>query len=398
MEAARAMAQGIENADHDAEVRCLPMADGGEGTARALVDATGGSMRAVPVHDPLGRPVEGHFGLLADGTTAVVETAEASGLALLEAKERNPLIASSYGTGELMLAAVRSGAKRIIVGLGGSATNDAGCGLLQALGVLPLDHDGRDVRPGGAALAEVERVDLSGLDRRLGDVHVIAACDVTNPLTGPEGASAVFGPQKGASREDVTLLDGALRHVSSVIERALAEQVPAERNGDGGKVEAAVAESSSPGHRSRPDHRTRTPIADHPGAGAAGGIGMALLAVLHADFRPGIDLVIEQSGLDAAAQWADIVFTGEGSIDAQTMFGKTPVGVASVAKRHGKPVIAIAGHVGDGIECLHGRGIDAVFGAAPGAASLDELLRDVRANVARTAEQVTRLMRIVRSH
>lgn len=398
MEAARAMAQGIENADHDAEVRCLPMADGGEGTARALVDATGGSMRAVPVHDPLGRPVEGHFGLLADGTTAVVETAEASGLALLEAKERNPLIASSYGTGELMLAAVRSGAKRIIVGLGGSATNDAGCGLLQALGVRLLDHDGRDVRPGGAALAEVERVDLSGLDRRLGDVHVIAACDVTNPLTGPEGASAVFGPQKGASREDVTLLDGALRHVSSVIERALAEQVPAERNGDGGKVEAAVAESSSPGHRSRPDHRTRMPIADHPGAGAAGGIGMALLAVLHADFRPGIDLVIEQSGLDAAAQWADIVFTGEGSIDAQTMFGKTPVGVASVAKRHGKPVIAIAGRVGDGIECLHGRGIDAVFGAAPSAASLDELLRDARANVARTAEQVTRLMRIVRSH
>lgn len=398
MEAARAMAQGIENADHDAEVRCLPMADGGEGTARALVDATGGSMRAVPVHDPLGRPVEGHFGLLADGTTAVVETAEASGLALLEAKERNPLIASSYGTGELMLAAVRSGAKRIIVGLGGSATNDAGCGLLQALGVRLLDHDGRDVRPGGAALAEVERVDLSGLDRRLGDVHVIAACDVTNPLTGPEGASAVFVPQKGASREDVTLLDGALRHVSSVIECALAEQVPAERNGDGGKVEAAVAESSSPGHRSRPDHRTRTPIADHPGAGAAGGIGMALLAVLHADFRPDIDLVIEQSGLDAAAQWADIVFTGEGSIDAQTMFGKTPVGVASVAKRHGKPVIAIAGHVGDGIECLHGRGIDAVFGAAPGAASLDELLRDARANVARTAEQVTRLMRIVRSH
>ncbi len=261
-----------------------------------------------------------------------------------------------------------------------------------------LDHDGRDVRPGGAALAEVERVDLSGLDRRLGDVHVIAACDVTNPLTGPEGASAVFGPQKGASREDVTLLDGALRHVSSVIERALAEQVPAERNGDGGKVEAAVAESSSPGHRSRPGHRTRMPIADHPGAGAAGGIGMALLAVLHADFRPGIDLVIEQSGLDAAAQWADIVFTGEGSIDAQTMFGKTPVGVASVAKRHGKPVIAIAGRVGDGIECLHGRGIDAVFDAAPSAASLDELLRDARANVARTAEQVTRLMRIVRSH
>lgn len=397
-EAARALAEGIRRGDSDAEIRCLPMADGGEGTARALADATGGTMLTAGAHDPLGRPVQAGLALLGDGRTAVVETAAASGLALLRPSERDPKATTSYGTGELIRAALDAGAETIIVGLGGSATNDAGCGLLQALGVRLLDHDGRDVRPGGAALAEVERVDLSGLDRRLGDVHVIAACDVTNPLTGPEGASAVFGPQKGASREDVTLLDGALRHVSSVIERALAEQVPAERNGDGGKVEAAVAESSSPGHRSRPDHRTRTPIADHPGAGAAGGIGMALLAVLHADFRPGIDLVIEQSGLDAAAQWADIVFTGEGSIDAQTMFGKTPVGVASVAKRHGKPVIAIAGRVGDGIECLHGRGIDAVFGAAPSAASLDELLRDARANVARTAEQVTRLMRIVRSH
>ena len=366
-EAARALAEGIRRGDPDAEIRCLPMADGGEGTARALADATGGTMLTAGAHDPLGRPVQAGLALLGDGRTAVVETAAASGLALLRPSERDPKATTSYGTGELIRAALDAGAETIIVGLGGSATNDAGCGLLQALGVRLLDHDGRDVRPGGAALAEVERVDLSGLDRRLGDVHVIAACDVTNPLTGPEGASAVFGPQKGASREDVTLLDGALRHVSSVIERALAEQVPAERNGDGGKVEAAVAESSSPGHRSRPDHRTRTPIADHPGAGAAGGIGMALLAVLHADFRPGIDLVIEQSGLDAAAQWADIVFTGEGSIDAQTMFGKTPVGVASVAKRHGKPVIAIAGHVGDGIECLHGRGIDAVFGAAPGA-------------------------------
>lgn len=199
MEAARAMAQGIENADHDAEVRCLPMADGGEGTARALVDATGGSMRAVPVHDPLGRPVEGHFGLLADGTTAVVETAEASGLALLEAKERNPLIASSYGTGELMLAAVRSGAKRIIVGLGGSATNDAGAGLLQALGVRLLDKNGNDLAHGGAALANLTTIDISTMDPALKNVAITAACDVTNPLTGPTGASAVFGPQKGAS-------------------------------------------------------------------------------------------------------------------------------------------------------------------------------------------------------
>lgn len=359
MEAARAMAQGIENADHDAEVRCLPMADGGEGTARALVDATGGSMRAVPVHDPLGRPVEGHFGLLADGTTAVVETAEASGLALLEAKERNPLIASSYGTGELMLAAVRSGAKRIIVGLGGSATNDAGAGLLQALGVRLLDKNGNDLAHGGAALANLTTIDISTMDPALKNVAITAACDVTNPLTGPTGASAVFGPQKGASKDDVATLDAALAHFAQVIDSQL-----------------GVA------------------VNDVPGAGAAGGIGAALKGFLNAEFRPGIAIVIEQSGLDAAAQWADVVFTGEGSIDFQTKFGKTPAGVAETAKRHGKPVIAVAGHIGTGIDELHEVGIDAVFGIAPGAASLSELLADAAANVARTTEQIVRTLQL----
>ncbi|QOL37872.1 glycerate kinase family protein [Bifidobacterium longum] len=359
MEAARAMAQGIENADHDAEVRCLPMADGGEGTARALVDATGGSMRAVPVHDPLGRPVEGHFGLLADGTTAVVETAEASGLAMLEAKERNPLIASSYGTGELMLAAVRSGAKRIIVGLGGSATNDAGAGLLQALGVRLLDKNGNDLAHGGAALANLTTIDISTMDPALKNVAITAACDVTNPLTGPTGASAVFGPQKGASKDDVATLDAALAHFAQVIDSQL-----------------GVA------------------VNDVPGAGAAGGIGAALKGFLNAEFRPGIAIVIEQSGLDAAAQWADVVFTGEGSIDFQTKFGKTPAGVAETAKRHGKPVIAVAGHIGTGIDELHEVGIDAVFGIAPGAASLSELLADAAANVTRTTEQIVRTLQL----
>ena len=361
MEAARAMAQGIENADHDAEVRCLPMADGGEGTARALVDATGGSMRAVPVHDPLGRPVEGHFGLLADGTTAVVETAEASGLELLEAKERNPLIASSYGTGELMLAAVRSGAKRIIVGLGGSATNDAGAGLLQALGVRLLDKNGNDLAHGGAALANLTTIDISTMDPALKNVAITAACDVTNPLTGPTGASAVFGPQKGASKDDVATLDAALVHFAQVIDSQL-----------------GVA------------------VNDVPGAGAAGGIGAALKGFLNAEFRPGIAIVIEQSGLDAAAQWADVVFTGEGSIDFQTKFGKTPAGVAETAKRHGKPVIAVAGHIGTGIDELHEVGIDAVFGIAPGAVSLSELLADAAANVTRTTEQIVRTLTVSR--
>ena len=359
MEAARAMAQGIENADHDAEVRCLPMADGGEGTARALVDATGGSMHAVPVHDPLGRPVEGHFGLLADGTTAVVETAEASGLALLEAKERNPLIASSYGTGELMLAAVRSGAKRIIVGLGGSATNDAGAGLLQALGVRLLDKNGNDLAHGGAALANLTTIDISTMDPALKNVAITAACDVTNSLTGPTGASAVFGPQKGASKDDIATLDAALAHFAQVIDSQL-----------------GVA------------------VNDVPGAGAAGGIGAALKGFLNAEFRPGIAIVIEQSGLDAAAQWADVVFTGEGSIDSQTKFGKTPAGVAATGKRHGKPVIAVAGHIGTGIDELHEVGIDVVFGIAPGAASLSELLADAAANVTRTTEQIVRTLQL----
>ncbi|MBT1172750.1 glycerate kinase [Bifidobacterium sp. MA2] len=357
MEAAQAMARGIKNADPEAEVRCLPMADGGEGTTRALVDATGGTMHTIDAHDPLGRPVRATFGLLGDGSTAVVETAEASGLALLKPEERDPLVASSYGTGELIRAALDAGAKRILVGLGGSATNDAGAGILQALGAKLLDGYGRELAPGGAVLAGIDHIDLTGLDARLKDVEIVAACDVTNPLTGPNGASAVFGPQKGASPDDVALLDKALTRFAIVVERQL-------------------------------DVR----IADRPGAGAAGGIGAAMLSFLHARFMPGIDLVIEQSGLDEAARWADVVLTGEGSIDFQTKFGKTPAGVARTAKRHGKPVIAIAGHIGRGIGELHAVGIDAVFGIAPGAATLDDLLKHAADNVAFTAEQVARTL------
>lgn len=273
------------------------------------------------------------------------------------------MIASSYGTGELILAAVRSGAKRIIVGLGGSATNDAGAGLLQALGVRLLDGNGNDLKHGGAALADLATIDISTMDPALKNVSITAACDVTNPLTGPTGASAVFGPQKGASQADVATLDAALAHFAQVIESRL-----------------GVA------------------VNDVPGAGAAGGIGAALKGFLDAEFRPGIAIVIEQSGLDAAAQWADVVFTGEGSIDFQTKFGKTPAGVAETAKRHGKPVIAVAGHIGTGIDELHEVGIDAVFGIAPGAASLSELLADAAANVTRTTEQVVRTLQLKQLH
>jgi glycerate kinase len=316
-------------------------------------------MRTAQVHDPLGRPITASFGMLADGKTAVVETAEASGLALLAPLERNPLISSSYGTGELILAAAYAGATTIIVGLGGSATNDAGAGLLQALGIRLLDDEGTELASGGMALSSLRSIDASALDDAIAGARIIAACDVTNPLIGPCGASAVFGPQKGASKDDVALLDAALTHFARIVES-----------------------------------RMGVAVADVPGAGAAGGIGAALKAFLNADFKPGIDIVIEQSGLDDAVQWADMVFTGEGSIDFQTQFGKTPQGVAVTAKRHGKPVIAVAGHVGKGIEALYDCGIDAVFGIAPGAASLEELLGDAAVNVSRTTEQIVRTLRL----
>ncbi|RSX53109.1 glycerate kinase [Bifidobacterium goeldii] len=359
IEAAQAMARGIKKADPEAEVRCLPMADGGEGTTRALVDATSGVMRSVTVHDPLGRPITASFGMLGDGTTAVVETAAASGLGLLKSGERDPLITSSYGTGELIRAALDAGAQRILIGLGGSATNDAGAGILQALGAKLLNSLGEELASGGAALAGLDHVDLDGLDPRLAEVEIVAACDVTNPLTGPNGASAVFGPQKGASATDVELLDKSLTRFAIVVERQL-----------------------------------EVHIADQPGAGAAGGIGAALLAFLHARFMPGVDLVIEQAGLDAAAQWADVVFTGEGSIDFQTKFGKTPAGVAKTAKKYGRPVIAVAGHIGRGIDELHEAGIDAVFGIAPGAASLENLLEHAADNVTFTTEQIVRTLNL----
>ena len=358
-EAARALAEGIRRGDSDAEIRCLPMADGGEGTARALADATGGTMLTAGAHDPLGRPVQAGLALLGDGRTAVVETAAASGLALLRPSERDPKATTSYGTGELIRAALDAGAETIIVGLGGSATNDAGAGLLQALGVRLLDGNGNDLKHGGAALADLATIDISTMDPALKNVAITAACDVTNPLTGPTGASAVFGPQKGASKDDVATLDASLAHFAQVIDSQL-----------------GVA------------------VNDVPGAGAAGGIGAALKGFLNAEFRPGIAIVIEQSGLDAAAQWADVVFTGEGSIDFQTKFGKTPAGVAETAKRHGKPVIAVAGHIGTGIDELHEVGIDAVFGIAPGAASLSELLADAAANVTRTTEQIVRTLQL----
>lgn len=357
-----ALARGVRAAAPDAEVACVPMADGGEGTAATLVAATDGRQVPVSVTGPLGTPLESSFGLLGGGTTAVVELAAASGLELVPVSERDVRRSSTFGTGELVRAALDAGATRVVVGIGGSATNDGGAGLLTALGVRVLDSSGEPVRPGAEGLCEVVGVDWSGLDPRLRDVRLDVACDVDNPLLGPRGASAVFGPQKGASDDDVADLEAALARWADVV--------------------AASGE----------DHR------DVSGAGAAGGTGFALLQ-LGAELRPGVGLVADVVGLRTAVEGADLVITGEGRVDAQTLHGKTPAGVLSVARELGAPVVVLAGCVGDGAEQLLDAGAAAVLPVADGAtAPADLLVPDVAAaNLERTARSVVALWRAARA-
>jgi len=339
----------------------VPVADGGEGTVAALVAATGGRVVGRTVTGPLGAPVEAFFGITGDGRTGIVEMAAASGLALVPAGRRDPLAATSYGVGELLLAALDAGARKLIVGVGGSASNDGGAGMAQALGVRLLDAHGRALDPGvgGGALATLARIDASGLDPRLRQCAIQVACDVDNPLTGPAGASAVFGPQKGATPALVAQLDANLQHYATVIEADL-----------------GIA------------------LAGLPGGGAGGGLGAALVAFLGAQLRPGADIVAEALGLDALVADADLVITGEGRLDRQSVHGKTPLGVARIAKRHGKPVVAIAGGLGAGAELLHAHGIDAMFGAVQRACTLEQALAEAAANLRLAARNVAEAIRI----
>jgi glycerate kinase len=341
----------------------VPVADGGEGTVAALVAASGGRIVGRTVTGPLGEPVEAFFGIAGDGRTAVVEMAAASGLALLPPVRRDPLAATSYGVGELLLAALDAGARKLIVGVGGSASNDGGAGMAQALGVRLLDAQGHALDPGvgGGALARLARIDASGLDPRLRQCVIEVACDVDNPLTGPAGASAVFGPQKGATPALVAQLDANLRHYATVIEADL-----------------GIA------------------LAGLPGGGAGGGVGAALVAFLGAQLRPGADIVAEALGLDALVADADLVITGEGCLDSQSVHGKTPLGVARIARRHGKPVVAIAGGLGVGAELLHAHGVDAMFGAVQRACTLEQALAEAAANLRLAARNVAEAIRIGR--
>jgi len=309
-EAAGAIARGMRAALPTAHNTEIPLADGGDGTAAVLLRALGGELVSVCAQDPLGRPIQARYALVENGAAAVVEMAAASGLVLLTHEERNPLVTSTYGTGQLIADAIRRGVRKLIVGIGGSATNDGGAGALQALGARFLDSDGSELGPGGAELARLARIDTRGLVLHAGEAEIVVACDVANPLTGSEGGSAVYGPQKGAALADVQILDSALHNYAHVIREQLGLDV------------------------------------EHiPGTGAAGGLGAGLAALLGAEIRPGIEVVMKAVRFDEALAYAHAVVTGEGKLDAQTGYGKVVSGVVRHASERGIPVVAMVGRV-----------------------------------------------------
>ncbi|SEG71210.1 glycerate kinase [Vibrio hangzhouensis] len=353
MEVAEAIEAGFKKIFSDAEYIKLPMADGGEGTVQSLVDATDGSIVTCDVTGPLGQPVEGFFGLMGDDSTAIIEMAAASGLHLVEPEQRNPLITTTFGTGELVKAALDRGVKHIIVGIGGSATNDGGIGMAQALGARLLDSEGRELGFGGGELSRLASIDLSDLDARLADIKLEVACDVDNPLCGPKGASHVFGPQKGATPEMVATLDANLAHYADIIKTT---------NG--------------------------RDVVNTAGAGAAGGLGAALLGLFDASLRPGIQIVMDAVYLSDVVKDADLVITGEGRIDSQTIHGKTPIGVARTAKQYDIPVIAIAGSTAKDCAVVHEHGIDAAYSVVLGATDLPTALKEAAFNVEMTSRNI----------
>ncbi len=354
--AAHAIACGVRRLKAEIELVECPLADGGEGSLEALLAATGAERRTATVQNALGRTTHAAWGWQAERRTAFVELAEASGIQALAPAERTALHSTTHGVGELIRAALDAGAERLLLTLGGSATNDGGAGMLMALGARLHDAAGRELPPGGAALEHLAELDLSGLDPRLADLHVEAAVDVDNPLLGERGASAVFGPQKGATPDDVARLDAALARFADVAAGALGEE-----------------------------HR------DLPGAGAAGGMGFAARAFLGAELRPGIELVMEQVGFSGLLADADLVITGEGQLDGQSLAGKTPVGVARAAQARGVPVVVLAGRLAPGWQAAMAEGVTAAFALADGPMALEEALARCAELLADRAESTVRL-------
>ena len=361
LQVASTLERGIRRVLPKANCIKVPMADGGEGTVQSLVDATGGKFLRKKVIGPAGNRVSARYGMLSDGETAVIEMAEASGLPLVSGKQKNPLKTTTYGTGELMLDAVKRGAKKIIIGLGGSATNDGGVGMAQALGIRFMDKQGKEITELGAGgmINKIAKIDMKGLDPLIKKTKMIVACDVNNPLCGKNGASNVFGPQKGATSAMVNTLDNNLKHLGSLIKKDLKKDVTKEK-----------------------------------GAGAAGGLGAGLLAFTKARMKSGVDIVIEATELNKHLKGADLVITGEGRVDFQTAFGKTPSGVAKTARKHRVPTVAIGGGITDDANGVFNHGIDGLESACARDMSLKVAIGHSKAHLANAAERVIRLVLI----
>lgn len=357
-EVADSMEKGLKKVFLNAEYIKIPMADGGEGTLQALIDATNGDIYEEEVLGPLGKPLTARYGILGDGKTAVIEMASASGLQHVNFEERDPLKTTTYGTGQLIKCVLDKKVERVLIGIGGSATNDGGSGMIQSLGGKLLDQNGKEIDFGGGSLDKLHSIDLSNLDPRLKKVSINVASDVNNPLTGVNGASYIFGPQKGATEEIVLLLDRNLKHYAKIIRKDLDKD-----------------------------------IEKLPGAGAAGGLGAGLMAFLSAKLVPGIDLIIRYTKLEEKIQGSDFVFTGEGGIDIQTKFGKTPYGVASIAKKYNIPTIVLTGQIGEGYNELYSGGITSIIGILPRPTNIEEALANGKENIELAAENIGRLIK-----
>lgn len=356
---ASAMERGILSVWPNAQVQKIPIADGGEGTIEALVTATKGTIFCQEVRGPLGNPIMASWGLLGEGQTAVIEMASASGLTLVPKDKRDPRITTTYGTGELIKAALNQGIRNFIIGIGGSATNDGGTGMAQALGVKFLDKFQRELPAGGAALIDLAHIDLSGLDPRVTESSILVACDVDNPLCGPKGASAVYGPQKGATPDMITQLDQALSRFAAIAAEA-----------------------------------TGKDVLNHPGAGAAGGLGAGLLFFTNAKLMPGVDIVLSATGFADIVKEADFIITGEGATDFQTAFGKAPVGVAKIAKQYNVPAVCLSGSLGKDCDDVLKHGIDGLMSIAPRPISLDECIGSADILIEQATARLCRLIAV----
>ena len=358
-EVAQAIEKGFREIFPDAQYVKVPLADGGEGTVEAMIAATQGTEMSACVTGPLGEPVDARWGLSGDGNTAFIEMAAASGLALVPPAQRNPLLTTSRGTGELILQALDHGARNIIIGIGGSATNDGGAGMVQALGARLCDAEGAEIGHGGGSLCYLSSIDVSGLDARLQDCAIRVACDVTNSLIGESGASRIFGPQKGATEAMIRELDDNLAHYAQIIQSDL-----------------------------------QVDVKQVAGAGAAGGMGAALMAFLHAELRSGIEIVTQALNLEEHILDCSLVVTGEGRLDSQSINGKVPVGVASVAKKYHKPVIGIAGSLTSDVGIVHQHGIDAVFSVLTGITTLEEAFRGASDNIYHASRNIAATLQV----